>query len=291
MRYRVGFVAFWVSMAVFPALALAQESEEKESYTVTWDSSARYLPARSLNEDPGRVAIVESESEFIYDFMAFGKLPVSFTVSPQYIGIDSKGAQNARLPPSLTALSMDIEATLPFFNVERTYALFAVTPSFYSDRWDFDTHALRVPFRLVLAHMPSDKWTLIAGVAVFPQFKEEYLPVLGFIYKPNSRLTFNIVPNDMNISYALNDKCAFFLEGDETIDAEYQVKRDGDGRAILQFEETSVGGGVRYRLTKNIDISASGGYVFNRLIKYRDGQGKADLKNGLYSECRVEIRT
>jgi len=59
---------------------------------------------------------------------------------------------------------------------------------------------------------------------------------------------------------------------------------------VLEYNEMHLGTGVKYQVNKNIQSSISGGFIFNRSIKYKDDDlGKVSLKNGLYTELRVNI--
>jgi len=59
---------------------------------------------------------------------------------------------------------------------------------------------------------------------------------------------------------------------------------------VLEYNEMHLGTGVKYQVNKYIQSSISAGYIFNRSIKYReDNLGKVSLKDGLYTELRVNI--
>jgi hypothetical protein len=102
-------------------------------------------------------------------------------------------------------------------------------------------------------------------------------------------LTFNIVPERPNITYDLNKKWSIFIEGDGS-DSEYEVMTDGQKNAVLRYNEDHAGGGVKFQPNKNIQAYLSAGYVFARSIQYRDENfGKVVLKDGMYTEFRIEI--
>jgi long-subunit fatty acid transport protein len=112
---------------------------------------------------------------------------------------------------------------------------------------------------------------------------------LGFIYQPNDRLSFNIVPKRPNVSYKLNDKLTVFAEAGMSYE-EYEVTKDDLKNVVLRFKEDRLGTGIKYKFNKFIESSVTVGGVFNRSLKYRDSLGKVDIKSGFYSEFRVEIK-
>jgi hypothetical protein len=268
------------------AMDVAEEKTEEE-LSQSLDSYIRYMPSRGVDAQSGKVTIIDSATEYSYEFRAFGKFPVELSLNNQYIGIENTTA--IELPAHLVGLTAGVETTLPFFRFDETYLRLGIYPSFFGDDWDFPASSFRIPSRAYLIYMPNPRWTFIGGVTVYPEFENEVLPILGFMYKPNERLTFNIIPKRPNISYLLNDKITLFAEGGSSLNSEFEVDKDDLKNVVLRYKETHLGAGIKYKLNKFIQGSLSAGGVFNRYVKYRDGQGKVDIKDGLYSDFRLEI--
>jgi hypothetical protein len=214
-------------------------------------------------------------------------LPITLSLDTQYIGIEN--STEVELPSNLTGLTTDIETILPFFHFNNTYLRLGISPSFDSHDWDFETSSFRIPSRYFLIHQPDNKWTLIAGIAVFPDFEDQVLPILGFIYEPNEKLTFNITPKDPSITYMLTDKITVFAEGGMR-HSEFEVDRDSSKNVVLKYKESHLGGGVQYKVNNCIRTRVSLGGVFNRGFKYRDNLGKVDIESGLYTQFKVEVK-
>ena len=250
------------------------------------DSYVRYMPSCSVDAKSGKVAVTDSASEFSYDLKVFGELPVELAIGSRYIGINN--TTSVKLPAHLTQISFGVETILPFF-FDKTYLTLGLAPSFYSDSWNFNSSTFRLPQRYFFIHQFDKKLTFICGVGVFPSFKDVVEPILGFIYKPDGRLTFNITPSKPEITYVFNDKLTLLLEADMSED-EFEVTKDNLKNTVLEYNEMHLGAGVKYQVNKYIQSSISGGYIFNRSIKYRDDDlGKVGIKNGLYTELRVDI--
>jgi len=281
----VSRIALILSMVTLALAVNIVQAEDEPQHNL--DAYLRYIPSRSAKTISGKVEIIESEAEYSYQFKVFDKLPVKFSLTPQYIGIEN--TTEVELPSNLTGLTTDIEVTLPFFNFYETYLRLGVSPSFYGDDWDFETSDFRIPMRYFLIHRPNDQWTFIAGVAIYPDFESEVLPILGFIYKPNNKLTFNIIPKRPNISYLVNDQLTLFAEGGGSTNSEFEVTKDNLKNVVLRYKEMRLGSGVKFKFNEYIQSSISAGAVFNRTLKYRDSLGKVNLKDGLYTEFRIEI--
>jgi hypothetical protein len=250
------------------------------------DTYARYMPYQGADAQSGKVAIVDSASELSYDAKLFGELPVEFAIGSRYIGIDNTTSVN--LPSRLTQISFGAETILPFF-FDKTYFAVGLAPSFYSDNWNINSSSFRIPQRYFFIYQANQKLAFICGVEVIPDFEDAVSPILGFIYKPNDRLAFNITPSKPEITYGLSDRLTLLLEADMSCD-EFEVNKDNLKNVVLEYNEMHLGTGVKYQVNKNIQSSISGGFIFNRSIKYKDDDlGKVSLKNGLYTELRVNI--
>ncbi len=268
-------------------IVISKEKDAEEFHHQV-DSFYRYMPYRSLEVQPGEIAITQAESEYAYDFKAFGQLPIEFSFSTQYFNIAEKNVAPT-LPAQLTGLSAGVETTLPFFNLDNTYFRLKVMPSFYSNDWSARSSAFRIPVNSFLIYQPNDKWTFIAGTALRPDFEDVVFPIAGFIYKPDNKWTFNIIPDRPNICYAFSDRFSVFAEADMTY-AEFEVNKDELKGAILKYNENHFGGGVKVKFNKYVEASLSSGYMCNRYLRYTDSQGKVDLKDDIYSEFRMEVR-
>ena len=267
--------------------SMVNEDKEEAGVRHEVDAYLRYVPVCSVEAQAGKVAIIEAAEEYSYAFKAFGKLPLELSLESEYIDIEETTAVS--LPSHLTGLALGLEATLPFFKFDKTYFRIKFIPSFYTDDWQMNPSAFRIPVHTYLIYQPDHKWTLVAGVAVSPDTEGVVFPILGFIYQPNDKLTFHMVPPEPNISYKLNERLTLFMEGGFAGD-EFEVTKDNLKGAVLIYQETHLGSGVKYKFNKYIEASVAAGGMFNRNLKYRDSLGKVNIKDGFYSEAKVEIK-
>jgi len=259
----------------------------EEFFPFELDAYTRFMGPSGAGSQSGKIGIIDSAAEYSYEFKAFGELPVQFGVFSRYIGI--KNTTVVELPSHLTSVGFGAETAFPFFNVDKTYFSIALAPTFYSDNWNFNSSTFSLLQRYFFIYKPNEKWVFICGAEYSPRYKDPVSPILGFIYTPNDRLTFNIVPESPEISYAVNDKLKIFIQGDGTFN-EYWVKKDGIKNTALEYNEMHLGTGLRFKLNKYITGSFIAGGIFNRSIKYRhDELGKVKVKDGYYTEFHFVI--
>jgi hypothetical protein len=281
-----------------PAEGIFNRDKEKFLETVslkpqekTWCHAANtylvYIPSRRSKAMSGGIEIIESGFEYSYEFKLFGQLPVTFSLENEYIGINNTTALD--LPAKLVGISAGIETILPFFYFDKTYLNLGVNPSFYSDSYTFRSSAFRLPSDIFLIYTPKEQITLIAGAAVCPDFKNAVLPVIGCIYKPNEKFSLEMTSDASNITYSPNKRIDLFLEIDSPVVSEYEVKRGRSNGVVLTYNEMLVGLGAKYKINKYIKSSLIVGGAFDRYIRYRDEDGKVSIKNGLYTEVRVDV--
>ncbi len=283
-----GIIITIYSAAVFLySMANAQDKNtQKDTATTEIRSSARYVPSRKINASPGEIGITAIESDYNYEVKAGRKVPLKFSLGSQYIGIIN--TTEVILPSKLTGLNTGIETTLPFFKFNDSYLRIRINPGFYNDNWNISTSSFRIPLHSFIIYKPEDKWVFIAGIAVYPDFENNLRPILGFIYRPNDKLTYNIVPKNPNINYRLNERTDLFTEAGLSVQ-EFEVNKGDLKNIILEYTETRLAAGVRYKFNKLIQSAFAFGKVFNRSLKYQDNSGKAVIKDAVYTEFKMEI--
>jgi hypothetical protein len=267
-------------------MVVSNEPAEEEKLPLEANSYIRYMPTRRVDAMPGKIGIIESANECSYELKAFGKLPVELSFETGYISIDN--SSGVKLPSHLTSLIAGIQATFPFFTLDKTYFRVGLYPSYRAENWNARTSAFRMPVHTFLIYQPDEKLTFVAGVGTYPDYETKVIPILGLIYKPNEKLIFNLIPDNPSINYTLNDKITLFVEGGIMSD-EYEVDKDGLKNVILQYNAYRGGAGISYKFNKYIESSVSVGSVFNRMFKYRDSLGKVNVDSGMYSEFRLDI--
>jgi|GEM_PF-477618 len=270
------------------AVEVLEPDEAAEAHNEI-DSYVRFIPASSLASQPGKISVIKSAFEYSYDFKAFGQLPIEVGFGAGDININANDAVPVTLPGHLTTVSFGAETTLPFFKLEKTYLRLGITPSFYSDNWNFNANSFNFGSQAMVIYQPNRQLTFVAGLAVNPGFEDPFCPFGGVIYQPNDKLAFNLVPERPTISYDITDRITAFWEGGMS-SGEFKVGKDGLNGAALQYEEFHTGMGFDIELNNYIDASVSFGRIFNQRFQYRDSIGKVNLKNNFYTEFRVEAK-
>jgi hypothetical protein len=266
----------------------ARITTEEEELPSELDALIRVMPSRGTESQSGKVGLILSEFEYSYALKAFGKLPVELGIGSQYIGI--KNTTNVTLPAHLTTVRFGGNVTFPFFRLDKTYFRVEVMPSFYTDDWNINSTAFRIPINTFAIYQPDETLTLILGVHFFPSGVEnsKVSPIAGLIYKPNDKLLFNLVPPKPNILYMMNKKFGVFGEFGMA-DEQFLVTKDGQKNVVLLYNENRLGTGVLYKFNNFAETTFSVGGTFNGYLKYKESLGKVVIKNGLYTEFRTEL--
>jgi hypothetical protein len=266
-RICLGVGVLLAALALQGSAACATGSDQPQR-AWTHEASARYMPAQDTGIAGGSLAVVESDAESSFSTYVAGKLPVT---------------------RALTALSAELTATAPFFKVKNTYIRCTVTPSFSGEDYAFDTSSFRIPSRYLLIYRPNSVFTYIAGLAYYPEYETEVFPIAGLIYQPSERWRFDLNPRRPSASYRATERCTLFADAGGSLSSEFEVTRGNEKRVILQYRELHAGTGVRLRLSSAVTASISGGYSFNRSLRYGDGIGKVTVDNSAYGEVRIKV--
>jgi len=163
-----------------------------------------------------------------------------------------------------------------------------IFPTLSTDSWEWKSGAFRIPFRGYLIFKESDDFILVGGVTVRPEYEREVIPLIGLIYRPNDRLSFNFASDDPNISYKLNDATLLRWEFQYAFD-EYEVTRGAQEGVVLQYQEISSGFGIEHQFNETFKGTVSAGGVFNRQLEYKDDVGKVTPEAGFYTSLQLKV--
>ncbi|MDO8580779.1 MAG: DUF6268 family outer membrane beta-barrel protein, partial [Candidatus Omnitrophota bacterium] len=195
------------------------------------------------------------------------------------------------LPSALVEKKIGIgtKFPVPFVDSDRYFMGVDVFPSINTDDYDGSSSAFRIPFRTYLIYKESDDFLVVAGVWIRPGYKDEVLPLLGFNYKANDRLSFNIASDDPNITYKLNEKTSALLEFDYK-NEEYEATEAANEGKVIRNKYYTMGVGLKHQFCENFSASASVGGAFNRKIEFVDDSGKIVPENGIYASLSMNAR-
>jgi len=285
----VKVIIFLLFLVLICCSALHAETQEIEhSDHTNLEFLSRYYPSAKVSSMEGKVSVNAYQAVYIYSFKGYDLLPLKIYLDCQDIQLNN--TTRFSLPSQLTGLSFGIEATTRFFKAKDSYFRISITPSFYTDNFEFSSSSFRLPINAYLINKSGEQWTFLAGVGIYPDFEYPLFPILGCIYSPNPKLSFNIVPKNPNISYALNNKLNLRLVEAGFMHQEYEADKDNLKNVVLRYREIRLGSGLTYALKDSLKVSISAGDTFNRSFKYKDEDlGKIILNNGVYAEFKAEI--
>ena len=286
IRKKCIFVLILACLVFLPLLSnVYADGTREDIFSNEFDLYVRYISPQGSRAQSGKLGIMQTEAEYSYTFKLFDKLPVQLSLNPGYISLNN--STSVKLPSRLTQVNAGIEFNLPFFNIDNTFFRVELRPGFYGDSWDFDSGNFRLISRYGVIYKLNDHCLFVAGVGVYPRYEDRVWPIFGLVYKPNDKLSFNLVPDLPNITYDINKKVSLFLEMVNDFD-EYYVNRNGS-KVILQHSQINIGTGAAFKINKSLNSSLTVGTALNQIFKYRDSGGKVSLNRcGFYTEFRIQ---
>lgn len=259
---------------------------EEEGPQVVAGIQSRHIYPSDIEATDDDIDITSTKFDLTYKFKAAGELPVdiSLDVGHKDINADTSVDLPSRLESRRLGFSTKFPA--PFIADDRFFIGMDILPTLNTDNWDWESGAFRIPFRGYLIFKESDDFILVGGVTVRPEYEREVIPVIGLIYRPNDRLSFNFASDDPNISYKFNDVTLLRWELQYVFD-EYEVTRGAQEGVVLQYQEISSGFGIEHQFNETFKGAVSAGGVFNRQLEYKDDAGKVAPEAGFYTSARL----
>ena len=260
---------------------------EKEGPQVVAGIQSRHIYSSDIEATDGDIDITSTKFDLTYKFKAAGELPVDISLDVGHKDINADTSVD--LPSHLGSrrLGLSTKFPVPFVSDDRFFMGIDILPTLNTDNWDWRSGAFRIPFRSYLIFKESDDLILVGGVSVRPEYEREVIPVIGLIYRPNDRLSFNFASDDPNISYKLNDVTLLRWELQYVFD-EYEVTRGTQEGVVLQYQEISSGFGIEHQFNETFKGAVSAGGVFNRQLEYKDDVGKVAPETGFYTGLQLK---
>ncbi|HBO98031.1 MAG TPA: hypothetical protein DE315_00925 [Candidatus Omnitrophica bacterium] len=278
-----------ILLILLPALSVTISSgwtDEGEKPRVITGIQSRHIYSGNIETTGGDIGITSSDFDLTYKFKVAGQLPVDISLDVGHKDINADTPVD--LPTHLESrrLGLSTKFPAPWVGDGHFFMGLDIFPTLNTDGWDWKSGAFRIPFRGYLIFKESDDLILIGGVSVRPEYEREVLPVVGLIYRPNDRLSFNFASDDPNISCKLNDATLLRWEMDYAWD-EYEVTRGAREGVVLRYQEISSGFGIEHQFNAVFKGIVSAGGVFNRQLEYSDEVGKVAPDTGFYTSARL----
>lgn len=260
---------------------------EEEEPRVVAGIQSRHIYSSEIEATDGDIDITSTKFDLTYKFKVAGELPVDISLDVGHKDISADTPVG--LPSHLESRRLGFSAKFPapFIADDRFFMGLDIFPTLNTDGWDWESGAFRIPFRGYLIFRESDDLIFVGGVTVRPEYEREVIPLIGLIYRPNDRLSFNFASDDPNISYKLNDATLLRWEFQYAFD-EYEVTRGAQEGVVLQYQEISSGFGIEHQLNETFQGAVSAGGVFNRRLEYKDDVGKVAPETGFYTSLQLK---
>lgn len=262
----------------------AVEELEQEALIKT-----EHVYSSDIDATASEIELTDTSFEYDLKFNLDNGLPIKVSLDVGHIDINENDP--VELPSHLEYRFLGVGAKFPafFLDNDKFFMGFDAFATFNTDGYAWESSAFRMPFRTYLIYKEDENFHFIVGMWIRPDYDTTVVPIVGFMYKPNDRLTFNLATDNPHISYQLNDKTKAIIEIDVD-NQEFEVTRDSDKNVILKYNNISSGIGLEHNLAEDISVSGTVGVVLARRLEYEDSAGKVDPDSGLYTGFNIKAR-
>jgi hypothetical protein len=264
-----------------PCAVMAEDGGE-----VTAAVRLRHIYASDIEATDTEIAVTKTEFDGKYELKLFDELPVEVSLGLGHIDIGEDDPVDVPSHLESRRLGLSTKFPAPFIEDDRYFMGVDIFPTLNTDAWEWEPGAFRVPSRAYFIFKESDDFILVGGVSARPEHDNAVLPVLGMIYRPNERLSFNLAQDHPNITYQWNEATKLLMEFDYAFD-EYEVNRGTQRGVVLKYRECASGFGIEHQWGEGVAGALSAGAVFNRRLEYKDGAGKIAPDTGVYVSLKL----
>jgi hypothetical protein len=275
-----------ISIIYFGLMLLLAGATTADDASDTFTFGSRNISSSDVDATSGDITVTETNFSTTHAFKAFGELPVEYSLNVGHIDINDDVPVDLPSHLESRSLGVGVKFPAPFIEDDRYFMGLDIYPTFNTDGYTWNSGAFRIPFRTYLIYKESEEFILVGGVSVRPDYDVEAVPILGLIYKPNERLSFNFASDDPNIAYKFNEATTAVWEFNFTLE-EYEVTRESQDGVVLKYQDVSTGIGLQHKFNENLQASISVGGVFNRRLEYKDDVGKVVPDASVYTEFKL----
>ena len=247
----------------------------------------RYMPASDAKGQSGDITMGKIGLRIGYKKEAEDGKMFYATIGPDHYIVDDNTAANIPSDIKSRGIRIGKDFDLPLVEDNRYLFGLELNPTFQSaNDVSFNGDAFRFKFSPTIKFKGENGFEWVVGANIRPEFDFVAVPIFGVNYHVNDKLFINLVSDAPNISYALTEKTKAKIEFDYTLD-EFEVTKGSRDGAMVSLQDFATGLALEHSFTKNINASVGVGGVFNRILKFEDGTGKAVLDNGIYAGLKV----
>lgn len=199
------------------------------------------------------------------------------------------------VPAQFTYLGQDklyaISYSLGFLQkINKQWAInLLVKPVLASDLNNIDGDHIKFQGAGVVNYSINENTQLGLGVAYNSDFgKPQLLPVLKLKYDNHNGFVINTtIPKSIEIIYSFSNSFDAEIAGDVNGNHYRIGKEDSPAKGnSLKYSTTTLGPTLKYKITKNLNLLLSGGFMLNRIYESFDPDNnqlrEADLENGFF---------
>ncbi len=220
----------------------------------------------------GNITEISSSADFVLSAQVSDKALFRLGVEWQLYSFDPSSS-SAAIPNSVQGLDLAIGADL---QVSPAVLLrIEAHPGIYSEFIDTTWKDFNVPFEIAGTYFVSSRLLIIGGLHVDVNANTPVFPVVGVHWKVSDKWVIDGVAPRPQLQYLVSDALTLFAGADlrETtfrMDPQFGQARGMPqlNNAILDYFEIRAGGGLTWKVSKNIDFEVEGGCAPYRRFDY-----------------------
>ncbi|OGX07383.1 MAG: hypothetical protein A2Z88_03870 [Omnitrophica WOR_2 bacterium GWA2_47_8] len=275
-------------LSLLTVLSLNSPAAENNENPFSAKLSVRYSPEVDIKDQSGELQYAKIVLRLGYQKILENGTPVYINIGPDHYILTENSAVN--LPPDAKSRGIRVgtELNVPFVDDHFLLGL-ELNPTFQTAKEvQFDSDGFRMRFSTFLKYKADNGLVWVLGANVRPGYEMPVLPIFGFNYQLNDKISINLVSDAPNVSYALTDKTKLLWEFDYTFD-EFEIIGGSLDGSTLSIQDFATGAGIEHTFNDHVAVKAGFGGVFNRIIKYEDAPGKVVPENGVYFSVKADV--
>lgn len=240
-----------------------------------WDVSVAYSTREPANKEDLGLMSLTAGAGMRYFRTAVGDLDLRVDAEL----FQSIGNGGLEVPDAFGHISADVRwlhRTADGFSTRVT-----LRPGYYGEYDNFSGDALSVPFAIEGIQSFTDTFSVLLGIAVFPDFDHVIDPRIGLRWVPADEWSFDLAYPETRVSYQYGFLYSIYAGFEIDNTSEYAMD-DDDPRGNLIVRGARYYTGFTYTLANDMRALYEIGLQKDRTLEYENGNGEYDWDDGFY---------
>ena len=240
-----------------------------------WEMSAAYATREAANKEDLGLLSLQAGAGMRYFRTPLGDLDLRVDAEL----LQSIGKGGLEVPDAFGHVYADLKW------LHRRYDGFStrvsLQPGYYGEYDNFSADALTMPFAIEGIQSFTDTFSILVGLAVFPEFDHVVDPRIGLRWVPADEWFFDLAYPETRVSYQYGFEYSIYAGFEIDNTSEYAME-DDDPRGNLIAHGSRYFAGFTYTLPNEMRAIYEIGLLKDRTLEYEHGDGEYDWDDGYY---------